>query len=88
MQLSTFSQIDGKPSMIVDYYPIKVSADADVSPNYMLKILSFQGTETMSKKVITKKQFEQECEERIGMGYEVTQFHTLPQIANPMWGAV
>jgi hypothetical protein len=41
----------------------------------------------MSKKVITKKEFIRECDERIGMGYQVTDFNTLPQLANPMWGA-
>jgi hypothetical protein len=87
MQLSAISQIDGKPSMVVDYYPIKISSDADISPNYMLKILSFKGVETMSKKVITKREFIRECDERIGMGYKVTDFNTLPQLANPMWGA-
>lgn len=87
MQLSAISQIDGKPSMVVDYYPVKVSLDADVSPNYMLKIVKFQGVDTVSKKVISKKEFTRECEERINMGYQVTDFHTLPQLANPMWGA-
>jgi hypothetical protein len=87
MQLSAISQIDGNPSMVVDYYPVKVSLDADVSPDYMLKIVSFKGTDTMSKKVISKKDFTRECEERINMGYQVTDFHTLPQLANPMWGA-
>ncbi len=87
MQLSAISQIDGKPSMVVDYYPVKVSLDADVSPDYMLKIVSFKGTDRMSKKVISKKDFTRECEDRINMGYQVTDFHTLPQLANPMWGA-
>jgi hypothetical protein len=87
MQLSAISKIDGKPSMVVDYYPVKVGINADVSPNYMLKIVKFQGVDTMSKKVITKKEFNCECEERIGMGYQVTDFHTMPQLANPMWGA-
>lgn len=87
MQLSAISKIDGKPSMVVDYYPIKVAINAEVSPGYMLKVLSFKGIETMSKKIITKKEFDRECEERIGMGYEVTGFNTLPQLANPMWGA-
>jgi hypothetical protein len=87
MQLSALSKIDGKPSMVVDYYPVKVSLNADVSPNYMLKVVSFKGVDTMSKKVISKREFERECEERVGMGYEVTGFNTIPQLANPMWGA-
>jgi hypothetical protein len=87
MQLSAISQIDGKPSMVVDYYPVKVAITEPASPNYMLKVLSFRGVDTMSKKVITKREFERECDERIGMGYQVTDFHTDAQLANPMWGA-
>jgi len=74
-------------TMVVDYYPIKLPF-GDISPSYMLKIVSFKGVDVMSKKVITKRDFSFECEERIGMGYDVTEFHTIPQLANPMCGAV
>ena len=82
MQLSTFSKIDGKPSMTVDYYPIKDST------RHMFKVLKFQGVDTMSTKCITKRDFERECEERIGMGWEVTDFNTEVKNVNPMNGAV
>jgi hypothetical protein len=73
-------------TMVVDYYPVKLPF-GDISQSYMLKILSFKGVETMSTKFITKKEFVRECDERIGMGYDVTNFNTIPQLGNPICGA-
>jgi len=81
MQLSTFSQIDGQPSMTVDYFPIKDST------RYMFKVLKFRGVDAMSYKCITKKDFEREMSERIGLGWEVTGFNTEVKNVNPMAGA-
>lgn len=86
MQLSTFSKIDGKPSMVVDFYPIQLD-DGNISTRHMLKVLKFQGVDTMSTKCITKRDFDRECAERIGMGWEVTNFNTTAQGWNPMAGA-
>lgn len=86
MQLSAISKIDGKPSMVVDFYPIQLE-DGNVDQSHVLKVLKFQGVDTMSTKCITKRDFERECDERIGMGWEVTDFNTSPQYWNPMWGA-
>lgn len=86
MQLSAISKIDGKPSMVVDYYPVMLSSGYKCK-NHMLKVLKFQGVDTMSKKFITKREFDRECAERIGMGWEVTDFHTEHQVGNPMAGA-
>ena len=86
MQLSAISKIDGKPSMVVDFYPIQLE-DGNVDQSHVLKVLKFQGVDTMSTKCITKRDFERECDERIGMGWEVTDFNTSPQFWNPMWGA-
>jgi hypothetical protein len=41
----------------------------------------------MSTKCITKRDFERECEERIGLGYNVTGFNTESVNVNPMAGA-
>jgi hypothetical protein len=82
MQLSTFSKIDGKPSMVVDYFPVKNST------KFMFKVLKFQGVDTMSYKCITKRDFESEMNERFGMGWEVTGFNTEEKNVNPMAGAV
>jgi len=81
MQLSCISKIDGKPSMVVDYFPVKDSS------KFMFKVLKFQGVDTMSQKCITKRDFDRECEERIGMGWEVTGFNTEVRNVNPMNGA-
>jgi len=81
MQLSAFSQIDGQPSMTVDYYPVKDSTQ------FLYKVLKFRGVDTMSTKCITKKDFERECAERIGLGWEVTDFNTEVKNVNPMNGA-
>jgi len=69
-------------SMVVDYYPIEDSG------NFIYKVLKFQGVDTMSTKCITKSDFDRECEERIGLGYEVTNFNTESVKVNPMNGAV
>ena len=81
MQLSTFSKIDGQPSMVVDFFPIKDSTQ------FVYKVLKFKGVDTMSTKCITKRDFERECDERIGMGWEVTGFNTETVNVNPMAGA-
>jgi hypothetical protein len=81
MQLSAISQIDGKPSMVVDYYPVKLSDD------HMYKVVKFRGVDTMSYKTITKRDFEREVEERINYGYQVTGFNTEVKNVNPMAGA-
>jgi hypothetical protein len=81
MQLSTFSKIDGQPSMTVDYFPVKDSNQ------FMFKVLKFRGIDTMSYKCITKKDFEREMDERIDLGWEVTDFNTEERNVNPMNGA-
>jgi hypothetical protein len=69
-------------TMVVDYYPISNSTQ------FVYKVLKFQGVDTMSTKCISKRDFERECEERIDMGYEVTDFNTESVNVNPMAGAV
>ncbi len=68
-------------TMVVDYYPIEGSSQ------FLYKVLKFQGMNTMSTKCITKKDFEYEMKERIGLGYEVTGFNTETVNVNPMNGA-
>jgi hypothetical protein len=67
--------------MVVDYYPIEGSTQ------FIYKVLKFQGVDTMSTKCITKCDFQRECDERIGLGYEVTNFNTDAVNVNPMNGA-
>jgi len=68
-------------TMVVDYFP--VGGDTQ----FIYKVLKFQGVDVMSTKCITKRDFERECDERIGLGYEVTGFNTQPANVNPMNGA-
>jgi hypothetical protein len=68
-------------TMVVDYFPIQGSTQ------FVYKVLKFQGVNTMSTKCISKRDFERECEERIGLGYEVTGFNTEEVNVNPMAGA-
>jgi len=68
-------------TMVVDYYPIEGSTQ------FLYKVLKFKGVDTMSTKCITKRDFDHECAERIGMGYEVTNFNTDTVNVNPMNGA-
>ena len=68
-------------TMVVDYYPIEGSSQ------FLYKVLKFQGVDTMSHKCITKREFEREMDERIGLGYEVTGFNTEAVNVNPMNGA-
>jgi hypothetical protein len=81
MQLSAISQIDGQPSMTVDYFPVKDSTQ------FMFKVLKFRGVDVMSYKCITMRDFNREMAERIGMGWEVTNFNTEVKNVNPMAGA-
>ena len=68
-------------TMVVDYYPIEGSTQ------FIYKVLKFKGIDTMSTKCITKKDFQREMDERIGLGYEVTNFNTDAVNVNPMAGA-
>jgi hypothetical protein len=73
-------------SMVVDYYPVQLSS-GDISANHLMKVVKFQGIDTMSTSFVTKRTFERECAERIGIGYNVVDFNTTPQLGNPMAGA-
>ena len=68
-------------TMVVDYYPIEGSTQ------FLYKVLKFQGVDTMSTNCITKRDFQRECDDLIGLGYEVTNFNTDAVNVNPMNGA-
>lgn len=68
-------------TMVVDYFPIEGDTQ------FLYKVLKFQGVDTMSAKCITKRDFEYEMKERIGLGYNVTGFNTEAVTVNPMNGA-
>ena len=68
-------------NMVVDFYPVKF-ADGEISTRYILKTVTFMG-KSQSKRYILKKDFRREVYSRVeGYGYEVTDFHTYPQLFN------
>ena len=75
-------QLTSKSSnMVVDFYPVKF-ADGEISTRYMLKIVTFMG-QSQSKRYILKRDFNREVYSRVeGYGYEVTDYHTEPQLFN------
>ena len=68
-------------NMVVDFYPVKF-ADGEISTRYILKTVTFMG-QSQSKRYILKRDFEREVDSRVeGYGYEVTDYHTEPQLFN------
>jgi hypothetical protein len=70
-------------SMVVDFYPIKTPM-GNVSKEWFLKTLTFQG-ETQSKKFLNRIEMNLEVENYLNhsIPYEVVEFNTIPQLANP-----
>lgn len=68
-------------TMIVNYFPIQNDSQ------FIYKTLQFLDVNAVSTKCISKRDFERECEERLALGYEVTDFNTEAVHVNPMNGA-
>ena len=70
-------------SMVVDFYPIKTPF-GDVSKEWCLKTLTFMG-KTQSKKFLNRVEMNLEIQEYLNhtIPYEVVDFNTIPQLANP-----
>ena len=68
-------------SMVVDFYPIKTPM-GDVSKEWFLKTLTFQG-QTQSKTFLNRIEMNLEVIEYLTIPYEVVEFNTIPQLANP-----
>jgi len=70
-------------NMVVDFYPIK-TLTGDVSKEWFLKTLTFMG-KTQSKKFLNRIEMNLEIEEYLNhnIPYEVVDFNTVPQLANP-----
>jgi len=73
---------------LVDFYPIKTPF-GDVSKTWFLKVLTFMG-QSQSKKFLNKVEMNREINEYLNhnVPYEVIDFNTIPQLANPFHGAV
>ena len=70
-------------AMVVDFYPIKTPM-GNVSEEWFLKVLSFQG-ETQSKKFLNRIEMKLQLDDYLEreIPYEVVDFNTIPQLANP-----
>ena len=64
IEFPTLQSKDG--TMLVGFYPI-----ADCS-NYTLKVLSWKGVDTISRKCITKQDAIREVNERLALDYVIT----------------
>jgi hypothetical protein len=71
---------------VVDYYPVKF-VDGTILTEWFLRVVSFEGIETTSKKFLRKKDAFDEVNDRIVHGYKVIDFNVIPQIGNPLSGA-
>ena len=67
-------------TLTVDFYPVKF-VDGTINSRQVLKIVTFMGG-TQSKSMINKRDMEREVDSRLGYGYEVTDFHVIPQLYN------
>jgi hypothetical protein len=84
-EFPTLQSKDG--TMIVSFYPIKVPF-GNISETWTLKVLEWEGIETISKKCINKADRIREIADRLAHDYVVVKDNTnLPQLANPMMGA-
>jgi len=70
-------------AMVVDYYPIQTPM-GNVSEEWFLKVLNFQG-QTQSKKFLNRIEMNLEIENYLNhnIPYQVVDFNTIPQLANP-----
>ena len=71
-------------NMVVDFYPIKTPF-GDISKEWYLKILTFMG-QTQSKKFLNRIEMNLEIREyleNLSIPYDVVDFNTIPQLANP-----
>lgn len=80
IEFPTLQSKDG--TMLVGFYPIASSS------NHTLKILSWKGIDTISQKLLTKKDAQREIGERLAMDYMITGDNiNLVQEYNTMQGA-
>ena len=75
-------------TMVVQYYPVKTPY-GDISKEWCLQVLSWEGVEQMSKKFLNRVEKSLAIRDRVSLGYIVTADNSnLPQLGNPFYGAV
>jgi hypothetical protein len=84
-EFPTLQSKDG--TMVVSFYPVKTPF-GDVSETWTLKVLKWEGIETISKKFINKVEKKLQLREYASFDYVVINDNSnLPQLGNPMAGA-
>ncbi len=67
--------------MLLDFYPIK-GWDDNTIPGKFLRILTFRG-ETQTKRIVSSETMDSEVIDRVdNYGYNVTDYHTIPQYSS------
>ena len=87
--MTDFPTIQSKDgTMVVSFYPIKTPF-GDVSKEWCLQVLEWDGIKTMSKKYLNRVEKALAIRDRIAHGYVCVKDNTnLPQLGNPFYGAV
>ena len=84
-EFPTLQSKDG--TMIVSFYPVKLPYGG-VSDKWTLKVLEWQGIETISKKFINNFEKKMQLRDYQSHNYVVVKDNSnLPQLGNPMAGA-
>jgi hypothetical protein len=86
--MTTFPTLQSKDgTMIVSFYPLKTPF-GDISETWSLKVLEWQGVETISKKFVNKIEMQLQLRDYVAHEYVVIKDNSnLPQLGNPMAGA-
>ena len=75
-------------TMVAQYYPVKTPY-GDISKEWCLQVISWEGVEKMSKKFLNRVEKSLAIRDRVSLGYVVTADNSnLPQLGNPFYGAV
>ena len=84
-EFPTLHSKDG--TMVVSFYPVKTPY-GDISKEWCLQVLSWQGIDQMSKKYLNRVEKAVAIRERLAHDYLVTADNTnLPQLGNPFYAA-
>jgi hypothetical protein len=88
-QMTDFPTIKSKDgTMVVSFYPVKTPF-GDVSEEWCLQVLEWDGIETMSKKYLNRVEKLLAIRDRVALGYVFVKDNTnSPQLGNPFYGAV
>jgi len=85
LNFPTLQSADG--TMVVQYYPVKTPY-GDISREWCLQVLSWEGVDQISKKFLNRVEKSLAIRDRVALGYQVTGDNVdLPQLGNPFHGA-